>query len=149
MREALVPEGEARSARKPRDTVDVPLVLVIDDAATVRYMVRGALERAGYRVQEAANGEEGIAQLQCATPNLVITDIFMPVRDGIETIKEIRSRYPGILILAISGAGTRLNLNMLKIASRLGAHATLKKPFSSEALLAQVKAVLGSEARPT
>ena len=71
-------------------------ILVIDDEASVRALVRQVLEEEGYLVNEAADGEEGLAQLQSTPIDLVITDIFMPHKEGIETIRELRRQFPKI-----------------------------------------------------
>jgi CheY-like chemotaxis protein len=117
-------------------------IVLIDDFATIRKMMRRALEEAGHVVYEAGNGDEGLDILQWIRPDLVITDIFMPDKEGIETIIEIRKRFPGIRILAISSGGTAKQLNILGVARRLGAHSTLAKPFSPEAFISQVNHVL-------
>lgn len=108
----------------------------------VRKMMKRTLLDAGYEVRETCNGKKGLEFLEEASSDLVITDIIMPVMDGIETIIELRKKFPHTKILAISGGGTRMILNVLGIARRLGAQSTLEKPFKPETLLARVRTML-------
>jgi CheY-like chemotaxis protein len=78
-------------------------ILVIDDDATVRLSAKMALEDAGHHVEDAANGAEGMFRLHANPVDLVVTDIFMPEKEGLETIDEIKQKYPGTKIIAISG----------------------------------------------
>lgn len=121
-----------------------PWILVIDDEKYVRAALRGILEYAGYGVVEAEDGEQGIGLIETDSTSMVITDIFMPVKDGIETIIELRREHPDVKIIAISGGGP-LPLNMrgfLTEAEHLGADKTLSKPFGAHELLSTVKDVL-------
>ena len=118
-------------------------VLVIDDEHDTRESLRIILESAGYRVRTARDGREGLRLLEAGPPDAVITDIFMPVTDGLETIRETRSRFPRTRIIAVSGGGTALrNPAYLETANIAGAHATLVKPVDPEELLAVLKACL-------
>jgi CheY-like chemotaxis protein len=117
-------------------------ILIIDDVTMIRKMVRKTLEDADYEVRESSDGEEGLKALEEAPVDLVITDIIMPVMEGIETIIEIRRRFPDTRILAISSGGTGKNVNLLGMARRLGAQGTLAKPFTHETLLATVRQML-------
>jgi DNA-binding response OmpR family regulator len=98
------------------------------------------LERAGYEVVEATDGERAIRTLGETRADLVITDMVMPEREGVETIQAIRKDHPEVGIIAISGAGGGA---YLRLACPLGADAALMKPVSSEVLLAEVARVLG------
>jgi len=117
-------------------------ILVIDDFTMVRKMIRETLELADYDVHETCDGREGLEALENAPVDLVITDIIMPVMEGLETIREIRKRFPGTPILAISSGGGNKSLNLLGIARRLGAHSTLAKPFTPDALVTRVRQML-------
>ncbi len=118
-------------------------ILVIDDEASVRALVRQVLEEEGYQVDEATDGEEGLAHLHATSVDMVITDIFMPNREGIETIRVLRQEYPHVKIIAISGGGKQSRMEPpLVEASVFGAHFTLAKPFTPQELLAAVKATL-------
>jgi DNA-binding response OmpR family regulator len=118
------------------------VVLVIDDEQLIRLQVRTALETEGFVVHEAANGNEGLTRIALVVPDVVITDILMPDKEGIETILELRRRYPTIRIIAISGGGRTGNKDFLRTAKHLGADRTLAKPFALGALLRLVREVL-------
>lgn len=119
-----------------------PRILVIDDEEYVRAALRGILEHAGYGVVEAEDGEQGIGLIETDSMSMVITDIFMPVKDGIETIIELRREHPHVKIIAISGGGPLNMPGFLAEAAHLGADKTLTKPFSAKELLSTVKDVL-------
>jgi CheY-like chemotaxis protein len=113
-----------------------PAILVVDDERDTRESLRIILEAAGYRVRTARDGSEGLRLQQSDPADAVITDIFMPVADGLETIREIRSRFPLTKIIAVSGGGTAVrNSAYLETAGIAGAHATLSKPVAPEELL--------------
>ncbi len=78
-------------------------ILVVDDDTAVRLLLRTVLERRGHVVVEAENGAEGLQYYRAAPTDLVITDIQMPVMDGLQMIKELRSAFPTVKIIAISG----------------------------------------------
>jgi CheY-like chemotaxis protein len=118
------------------------VVLVIDDEQLIRLQVRAALEQDGFVVHEAANGNEGLTRIAVTVPDVVITDILMPDKEGIETILELRRRYPSIRIIAISGGGRTGNKDFLRTAKHLGADRTLAKPFGLADLLKLVREVL-------
>jgi two-component system, chemotaxis family, chemotaxis protein CheY len=118
------------------------LILVIDDAATVRHLMRRILAEAGHTVIEAQDGEIGLSVFATQLPALVITDLFMPNREGIETIQELRRLSPGAKIIAMSSSGTASGKLYLGAAKKLGANAILAKPFKPVELLAAVDRVL-------
>ena len=122
----------------------MPQILVIDDELPVRMLLRQILEGEGYEVREANDGEEGMHALYEAPADLVITDIFMPNQEGIETIRIVRQQFPQIKLLAISGGGVRKMMDVLPAAKQFGAHLTLMKPFTPGELLNAVTAVLGA-----
>lgn len=121
--------------------VGLARILVIDDDAAFRGVVRRILEGGGHSVTEAANGCAVNAVLRDRPADLVITDIFMPDMDGIETILEIRREFPAARILAMSddSAASMLCLNA---ASKLGADAIIAKPFRANTLLEVVTKLL-------
>ena len=119
-------------------------ILVIDDEPDVRSLVEQTLKPAGHEVVPAADGREGVDSY-CAKPaDLVITDIYMPNQEGLETIMELRRRFPDVAIIAMSGWSTAET--MLSIAQKLGAVGILQKPFVAEELLAMVGNALRREA---
>ncbi len=119
----------------------VSRVLVIDDEAAVRASVCGVLSDVGYSVAEAGNGVAGVDCLRSSAADAVVMDIYMPLRDGFETIRELRRVAPQVRIIAISG-GTRGDFDPLKAAEMLGADRALRKPFAVEELLAALTEVL-------
>ena len=115
-------------------------ILVIDDDREVREVVCKMLINEGYDVLEAANGEEGLQTIKSESDiNLVITDLIMPEKEGIETIVEVKRDYPHIKILAISGGGKSDPQSYLRLAKAMGAHLTLAKPFVKQDLLKAVQ----------
>lgn len=116
----------------------MPTVLLIDDEELIRNVVRAQLESAKLKVTEACDGREGVAQYRKQRFDLVITDIIMPEQEGIATIREIRSIDPNAKIVAISGGGRRHNFEFLDYTRKLGAMASLQKPFTRQQLLETV-----------
>lgn len=119
-------------------------ILVIDDEDGVRAIVREMLERAGYEVLDAPEGGKGLELLRERPVDLVITDLFMPEKEGIATIRELRRNFPNVKIIAMSGGGRTRNLDILSDAKRLGAARTLTKPFDPQEMLVTVEEVLAS-----
>jgi len=118
------------------------LILVIDDVAMMRDLVRRMLERDQHSVVEAEDGEVGIAVVEMQDPALVITDLIMPKKEGIETIQQIRRSHPNTKIIAMSGHVGADGVSYLDAARKLGADAILVKPFLRAALLAVVDRLL-------
>ena len=114
-------------------------VVVADDEAGVRRFFRIALEQAGYQVIEAENGKQALTEARTGGVELVITDLVMPEKEGIETIQALRKELPGIGIIAVSGA---FGGKFLKHAQMLGADAVLCKPVETTLLIAKVVEVL-------
>ena len=114
-------------------------ILVIDDQEEIRELLRRFLTSAGYDVLTASNGRAGKKLFNADHVDLVITDIFMPEEDGLETIMSMRQHHPDVKIIAISGGGSLGNIDMLQAAKRLGAFRVFTKPFELEALLEAVR----------
>ena len=120
-------------------------ILVIDDEPEIRSMLADVLSEEGHEVVDAPDGRRGLALQRERAADLVITDIFMPEQEGIETILELRQAFPRVKIIAMSGGGERLRtLDYLPAAGHLGAVRTLAKPFELDAMLALVSEVLGA-----
>ena len=120
-------------------------LLVIDDDNLVRAALTDMLQTAGFEVITAANGRLGLELLATTPVDAIITDILMPEQEGLETIREARSRYPEVRILAISGGGaTGVETQLLKFAESFGADQTLQKPFTGSQLVAAVRVLLAS-----
>ena len=119
-------------------------ILIVEDDAPARAVLRETLEFAGYRVREAGDGEEALRQLGEDVADLAIIDLFMPRKEGLETIREARAKFPDLEIIAISGGGNRGELEYLPIAERFGANKVLAKPFEQSTLLAAVEELLAN-----
>ena len=116
-------------------------ILVIDDEASVRYTLARILVNGGYEVVTADDGEHGLAVFHKDRPDLVICDLIMPHRDGIETIAQIRRESPAMKIIAMSGGGRggrTMNVDGLAMALETGVNEVLVKPFRAEELLNRV-----------
>ncbi len=116
-------------------------ILVVDDEAELRDVVTRVLMGAGHRVTAAVDGQEAIARMGRETFDLVLTDVIMPEKDGMQVITEARKRLPQVEIVAMSGGGHIPREQYLRIATGLGAHAVLEKPFTSRELIDTVAAV--------
>jgi CheY-like chemotaxis protein len=108
---------------------------VIDDEELSLFTMREILEEAGHTVVTAGDGMAGLALQGAQAFDLVITDMVMPHKEGVQLIVEIRERDSRIPILAISGSGRSRNTDFLEMARQRGANAVLTKPFSEEDLL--------------
>jgi len=123
-------------------------IIVIDDDHDVRALMVWDLKAAGHEVRSAADGAQGLSLQRAAPAELVVTDIYMPEKEGIETIRELRELYPDLKIIAISGGGSVYRKKSFAtheltiIAEELGVTAVLQKPFASEELLRSVDAAL-------
>jgi DNA-binding response OmpR family regulator len=110
-------------------------VLVVDDDPVLTALIGRGLRGAGYQVAEAADGNKAIRAMEAAPHDVVVIDIIMPDREGVETIIDIRARWPNTRIIAMSGGG-RMDPDMfLNLAETFGADALLKKPFKLRDLL--------------
>ena len=114
------------------------LIIVIEDDPIVRKIIRGILESEGYTVLSANSGKEGLELLNGVHPAVVITDLIMPGRGGIETIIEMRKTGRPFGIIAISAGGRIGNTDLLSIAKQHGADAALAKPFEPHQLVEAV-----------
>lgn len=121
----------------------MPHILIIDDDDTIREILMIALVKAGYVVNQAENGQIGINRFCEDLPDLIITDIFMPEKDGIETIIDIRKDFPFIKIIAMSGGGQmQYGREYLNYAMKFGANSILQKPFKLKEMLNAVELAL-------
>jgi DNA-binding NtrC family response regulator len=114
-------------------------ILIVDDDADVRLVLRRMLEPDGYEIAEAEHGREALETVSHRHFDLLITDLIMPEKEGIETIQVFHQQYPAIKIIAISGA---YGADYLRIAKHLGAHEVMQKPLRLEAVLGTVGRLL-------
>lgn len=115
-------------------------VLVIEDDEAVRFSLLTALESMGHTVETAVNGVEGVEKCDVKDYDLVITDLIMPEKDGVQTILELKIKNPDLKIVAISGGGK--NVDIMETTYRIGADCALTKPFSINDLSKCVTKVL-------
>lgn len=113
-------------------------VLVVDDNADVLLSINALLEGAGYESETASDARRAIEIHRRRPADVVITDIFMPDQDGLETIVKFRAEWPGVKIVAMSGGGDIAKQDYLQVAQHAGADAMLRKPFEPEELLRTV-----------
>jgi CheY-like chemotaxis protein len=113
-------------------------ILVIDDDQEVREFLVTVLQRAGHEVTSAPNGRDGVSMFRSSPVQVVITDIIMPEKDGIETILDLRREHPDLKVIAISGGGRTTPENYLHSARLLGADRAIRKPFKNEEILQAV-----------
>jgi CheY-like chemotaxis protein len=130
------PEDASGPARNPRR------VLVAEDDPVVRTMLQRLLREAGFEVRTAKHGDEalGIALRASGAFDLVVTDVRMPVMDGLELVRRLRERWPGLPVLYISGYDLELSAGSRRSASR---QSLLRKPFDLDELLREVTRLLG------
>jgi DNA-binding response OmpR family regulator len=117
-------------------------ILLVEDENGLRELLRLNLTAMGYAVTEAANGKEALAKQESEPADLVLTDLVMPEKEGVETIGELRKQYPGVKIIAMSGGGRAVADNYLKIAKIMGADLVMAKPFSFQELATAVGTLL-------
>ena len=116
-------------------------ILAVDDEREVRIATRRILERSGHEIVEASTGEEGLEVLETTAVDLVITDIMMPGQGGVESLAQMRERYSGLRVIAMSAHA----LDELPEAKRLGAARAIIKPFTVETLTRLIEEVLSGE----
>jgi len=120
-------------------------ILVIDDDAQIRGMLKFMFEEAGYEVMTAPEGEAAM-KLHHETPaDLVVTDILMPGKEGVETIIGLRKESPAIKIIAISGGGAVGSQVYLDLAKKFGVHRTFAKPLDLKELLESVRELVRTD----
>lgn len=117
-------------------------ILIIDDEDLIRKMLRKVLEKNGYEVMDAFNGSQGIELFKELGPDIVITDLIMPEKEGLESIRELKKIQPDVKIIAISGGGIADPKIYLDLASKFGAVRTFPKPVDNEILLSTIKEIL-------
>jgi DNA-binding response OmpR family regulator len=119
-------------------------ILLVDDDPLVRTSLADVLSESGHQVAEAVDGDDGLSALARESFDLVVLDILMPGREGLETIREIRKQWTTLPVLAISGGGRNRWCDFLRMATEFGANETLAKPFLSHEFVACVARLLGA-----
>ncbi len=117
-------------------------ILIVDDDDLIRDLIYEILEPQGYQILLAENGNRALEILDKEEIDLIVTDIIMPDKEGIETILDIKKRLPHAKIIAMSGGGQLEANSYLSMAKRLGVNATLTKPFTPVKLLSMVQEIL-------
>jgi len=117
----------------------IPKILVIDDEKDIRDLICKILDKNGYYAQSAENGKQGMIYQQKEKFDIIITDIFMPEKEGIETIIDLKKRYPDIKIIAISGGTRGGTADYLEMAKQFGADYSFHKPFNVNEVVKIVK----------
>lgn len=117
-------------------------ILIIDDDDLIRQMLRAVLEREGYDVLDASDGREGLRVFMKNPVDLVVTDLVMPEKEGLEIIIELRRNFPDLKIIAISGGGTVGGSQYLDVAGKLGADKIMGKPLKLREFIAIVKGLM-------
>jgi len=120
-------------------------ILLIDDDALVRFALNMSLEMAGFKVTQATHGADPVVAtvLNSQQVDLVISDIIMPEKEGIELLIELKQQYPQLPVICISGGGRVSNTHYLGSAEKLGAKAIFRKPLNEEELIAKINELLG------
>jgi len=123
----------------------MPRILLIDDDDLLRGVLAKALTHAGHTVLQAGDGQQGVDVARATEVDLVITDLVMPVKEGVETILLLKRERPQLPVIAISGGVSNSPL-YLDIASRMGARRVLAKPFMPQELIQTIEQVLAEAA---
>jgi CheY-like chemotaxis protein len=119
-------------------------IIVADDDELLRKATCDVLADAGYEVVGAENGEELLRSYRDGSAALVLCDLFMPEKDGLEVIGQLRREFPNAKVIAMSGGAYDRGLDLLKVARQLGAVETIAKPFKRAVLLELVARVLAA-----
>lgn len=119
-------------------------ILIIDDDPDVRRLLKVALEKGQHDILEAADGNQGVRQWREGRPDLVITDLMMPGKDGLDTLFELVSLDPRVKVIAMTGGNWREAVDRLHDARLFGAVRTVAKPFTLSEMLRVVGEVLAS-----
>ena len=117
-------------------------ILIIDDEPYILLMLKKMLEKAGYEVDLASNGQQGMQIFEKDKVDLVITDIIMPDKEGLEIILEMKKQRPDLKIIAISGGGRISPESYLECAAHFGASKVFQKPFKQKELVSAVNELI-------
>ena len=109
-------------------------ILIIDDEVSLRSLLKNIFEDQNYEVYLACNGKEGVESYRRITTDIVLTDMYMPEKDGMETIREIKKEFPEAKIIAMSG-GYKDGEDFVHIAKTFGAIDCIRKPFDPDDII--------------
>ena len=122
-------------------------ILVVDDDSSVRNVLCSILKRQGHEVRDASDGATALEICRESPPDLTLLDIYMPGQDGIETLRALRKEAPGVKVVAMSGEQLELSVDVLQMATMLGAVGILRKPFEIDEVTEIVAEALGGGGR--
>ncbi len=117
-------------------------ILIVDDDEAIRNFLKFILEKNGFKTLMAENGNEALEQFNNNQVDLVITDIVMPEKEGLEFIYELRNNDTNLKIIAISGGGKHIPDYYLALANEFGVNASIKKPFTEDDILQVINNLL-------
>jgi CheY-like chemotaxis protein len=117
-------------------------ILVIEDDSAARRLLTQLLEDAGHTVSCAVDGEHGLTAYRAQPADLVITDIFMPNKEGLETARELKAEFPSVKIIAVTGGGSYTMYDSLQWIQAMGVSQTFIKPFDPDEMLEAVDRLL-------
>jgi len=120
-------------------------ILIIEDDIQFRNFIEEVLDDEGYTIFTADDGQQGIDLVEEQEPDLILTDLLMPEKDGVRVISEVKCKFPQIPIIAMSGGQSVFSPVFLEAAATLGAMKTLNKPFKDEELLEAIKSCINSD----
>lgn len=123
-------------------------ILIAEDDQDLRAVLRMFLESVGYAVEAVPDGEKAIVAQKEHPADVLVTDIFMPDRDGFETLEYFRTHHPGVPIIAISGRKEGHQTDHLAVAKYAGADAVLRKPFEIGQLMERLQALVPGDRQP-
>ncbi|MBI9111304.1 response regulator [Maridesulfovibrio ferrireducens] len=120
----------------------MPRILVVDDDPISRQILRAMLEKEGHVVSEAEDGVKALNNYDKSSIDLVITDIFMPEKEGVQTVRELIKENPDVKIIAVSGGSSSANYDSLDWIKMFGVKYTFTKPFDSKAIISAIDELL-------
>ena len=120
-------------------------ILIIDDDPQVCDLLEQVLEKEGHIAHTALNGEEGISLYRQYLPDLILLDILMPEKEGLETILDLRREFPNVMVIAMSAASEGAKIDLLELAQRLGAQYRMTKPFQLKTVIDLVDTALSKK----
>jgi CheY-like chemotaxis protein len=124
----------------------MPRILLVDDDEQFRKVLRLSLLKLGHEVAEARDGNEALKLVEAGPPDVLVTDLVMPEKEGLETIAEVRRTHPALKIIAMTGGGRVNASDYLKIARAMGADLVLAKPFSIDEISSALTRLSGKPA---